>query len=301
MRFRPFYNIKVALVNLWKNGSNTLGSLFIMSFTFAIFGIVFIIVLNVNSLVKDAQENFEEIGIFLQDDISAASAQQMYDDLKNIVGVKTVKYVNKDVAFERWKEEWGEDAYLLEGIGDSPLPNAFYISLSDISYTKSVADIVNQYEGIEEVKYYRDEVEKMLTFSRIVAQIGFGVIAVLLILCFFVISNTIKIAVNSRRVEINIMKYVGARNSFVRGPFIVEGVLIGSISALISTAIVLGLYEYVLWSFGLDNVMSMEGTLMFSPMDPARIIADFGFIALVLGAGIGALASITSTRKHLKV
>lgn len=301
VRVRPLYNLKIALVNLLKNGTNTIGSILIMSFTFAILGIVFMIVLNVNSMVKDAQSNFDEIGIFLREDTKPASIQTMYDDLNNIIGVKTVKYVNKDIAFERWKKEWGDDAYLLEGIGESPLPNAFYLSLSDISYTKSVAEIVNAYEGIEEVKYYRDEVEKMLTFSKIVAQIGFGVITVLLVLCFFVVSNTVKIAVNSRQTEINIMKYVGANNFFIRGPFIVEGILIGTFSAIISSFIVFLLYKYVLWSFGLDTAFTMEGGLFFSPINAGKIIADFGFIALVLGIGIGALGSITSTRKHLKV
>lgn len=301
MRFRPINNIKTAFLNLWRNATNTLGSILIMSFTFAILGIVFIIVLNINQVVKEAQGSFDEIGVFLRDDARPSSIQTMYDDFKNIVGVSNVRYENKDVAFKRWKEEWGEDAYLLEGIGDSPLPNAFYITLKDISFTSSVADIISKYEGIEDIKYYREEVEKMLTISRVVAQIGFGVISVLLVLSFFVVTNTIKIAVNSRHVEINIMKYVGAKNSYIRIPFIIEGVLIGAMSALLSSLIVFTVYKYVLWSFGLDTTSIIEGGIIFSALDPMDLIFDFTFIATVLGIGIGALGAISSTRKHLQV
>lgn len=160
---------------------------------------------------------------------------------------------------------------------------------------------MGSYEGIEEIKYYRDEVEKMLTFSRVVAQIGFGVIMVLLVLSFFVVTNTIKIAVNSRQVEINIMKYVGARNSYIRGPFIIEGVLIGTISAFLSSVIVFVIYKYVLWSFGLDSTVVLDGMTSFRALDAKDLIFDFAFIATVLGIGIGAMGAISSTRKHLQV
>lgn len=301
MHFRPIYNIKAAFLNLKRNPTNTLGSILIMSFTFAILGIVFFIVLNINQLVKEAQGNFDEIGVFLRDDAKPSSIQTMYDDFKNIVGVSKVRYENKDIAFKRWKQEWGDDAYLLEGIGESPLPNAFYITLKDISYTGSVAEIIDKYEGIEDIKYYREEVEKMLTISKVVAQIGMGVISVLLVLSFFVVTNTVKIAVNSRQVEINIMKYVGAKNLFIRVPFIIEGVLIGLISAILSSIIVYVVYKYVLWSFGLDSSSVIEGGIIFSALDAKDLILDFTFIATVLGIGIGAMGSISSTRKHLQV
>lgn len=300
-RFRPAYNLKTAFLNLFRNGADTMGSLIVMSFTFAILGIVFMLVMNVNSVVKEAQKNFDEIGIFLMDEAKPSSIQTMYDDIKNIVGVKTVKYVNKDVAWKRWKSEWKEDAYLLEGIGDSPLPNAFYLTLNDISYTKSVAEIVSSYEGVEEIKYYREEVEKMLNISKVISQIGFGIITVLLVLCFFVVSNTIKIAVNSRQVEINIMKYVGAKNYFIRGPFITEGILIGLISAALSSVIVYLIYNYVMWNIGISAAKMMNGASLFFILDANQLVGDFAYIAVVLGIGIGALGAINSTRKHLKV
>ncbi len=302
MRIRPLYNLKEAILNLWKNKTNTVGSIFVMSFTFAILGIVFMIVMNVNVLIKQTQSTLDEIIIFIEDDVKASEIDSMYTDLQNIGGVTSVVFEDKEAAFEKWKQEdFGEDAHLLDGIGNSPLPNAFYIKIKDISMANEVVDDIKELEGVEDIKYYREEVESMITFGEVVAKIGLGVIAILLILCFFVISNTIKIAVNSRSLEINIMKFVGAKNHFIRGPFIIEGMLIGIISSLFSSGIVYVLYKYVIDSFAFDSYTMIDGSRLFTVVDPMYLIENFVFIVVVLGLGIGSLGSIRSTRKHLKV
>ncbi len=307
MGIRPFYYLREGISNLLKNKTNTAGSIFVMTFTFAILGVVFMIVMNINALVKDTQSTFDEITIFLVDELNSEGIDQMYDDLLSIKGVTSVIFEDKETAFNKWKEEdWEEDAHLLDGIGDSPLPNAFYIKVEDISVAKSVVAEIEKLNGvegtkIEEIKYYRDEVQDMLTFGKFIAKMGLGVIVVLLILCFFVISNTIKIAVNSRHLEINIMKFVGAKNRFIRGPFIMEGILIGLISAVFSSVLIYFLYMYVVTSFGFDKVTAIDGSHIFSVVDPMQLMNTFVFIVLVLGIGIGTLGSISSTRKHLEV
>ncbi len=302
MRIRPIYNLKEAILNLWKNKTNTVGSIFVMSFTFAILGIVFMIVMNINVLIKQTQSTFDEIIIFIEDDVKAKQIDTMYTDLQKIQGVKSVVFEDKETAFEKWKaEDFGEDAHLLDGIGDSPLPNAFYITIKDINMANQVVENIRKLEGIEDIKYYREEVESMISFGKVVAKIGLGVIAILLILCFFVISNTIKIAVNSRSLEINIMKFVGAKNHIIRGPFIIEGMLIGIISSLFSSGIVYFLYKYVIDSFAIDSYKMIDGSNLFTVVDPMYLIENFVFIVVVLGLGIGSLGSIRSTRKHLKV
>ncbi len=302
MRIRPIYNLKEAILNLWKNKTNTVGSIFVMSFTFAILGIVFMIVMNVNMLIKQTQSTLDEIIVFIEDDVTSEEIDSMYTDLQNIKGVNSVVFEDKETAFEKWKEEdFGEDAHLLDGIGESPLPNAFYIKIHDISMANDVVENIEKIDGIEDIKYYREEVESMITFGKVVAKIGLGVIAILLILCFFVVSNTIKIAVNSRSLEINIMKFVGAKNHFIRGPFIIEGMLIGIISSLFSSGIVYILYKYVIDSFAFDSYTMIDGSKLFTVVDPMYLIENFVFIVVVLGLGIGTLGSIRSTRKHLKV
>ncbi len=298
MRIRPFYHLKQAFVNLWRNKTNSLGSIFIMSFTFAILGIVFTIVVNVNNVVLESQKDFQEITVYLEDDLENSYMQKTYEEIKSIVGVTSVEYISKDKAFEDWKEDWKENAYLLEDITESPLPNSFVITLKDLSYTKSVVEIISSFKGIYKVKYYKDVIDKLILISKVIAQIGFAIIIVLLILCFFVIANTVVIAVNSRRIEINIMKYVGAKNAFIRIPFIIEGILIGIISAAISTAIVYFTYDYVV----LKLSEQFLGYISFLQAIPAKdIIADFAYIVAILGAGVGMLGAVASTRKHLNV
>lgn len=302
MRIRPIYYLKEAFLNLWKNKTNTAGSIFVMSFTFAILGIVFMIVMNVNALVKDTQSTFDQITVFLDDELKPGEIKQMITEIGRIPGVKDSSFEDKEEAFKKWKEEdWGEDAYLLDGIGTSPLPNAINITITDINKAASVVKELEKFNGIEEIKYFREEVQNLLVVGKIIAKIGLGVIAVLLVLCFFVISNTIKIAVNSRHLEINIMKYVGAKNRFIRGPFILEGMLIGIISSIFSSCIVYILYKYVLKSFGFDRSTVIDGGIFFSAVDPSQLMNTFVFIVVVLGIGIGILGSISSTRKHLKV
>ncbi len=298
VRIRPLYHSKQAFVNLWRNKTNSLGSIFIMAFAFAILGIVFTIVVNVNNIVIESQTDFQEIIVYLEDDLSNAYMQQTYDEIKSIVGVTGVQFVSKDKAFEDLKADWKEDAYLLEDITESPLPNSFVITLKDLSYTKSVVDIISGFKGIYKVKYYKDVVDKLILISEVIAQIGFAIILVLLVLCFFIIANTIVIAVNSRRVEINIMKFVGAKNFFIRMPFIIEGVIIGLISAAVSTVIVYFTYGYVV--LNLSN--QFKGYVAFLEAIPAdNIIVDFAYLVAVLGIGVGMLGAITSTSKHLNV
>lgn len=299
---RIYNHFKDAFSSLVKNHTNTIGSIFIMSFTFAILGIVFIIVMNANHQVKESETTFQTIKVFLEDGLSSKEINKMYESLKEIKGVDFVSYESKEEAYRKWKEEeWKDDVYLLDGITESPLPNAFNIEIKDLKYSKYISNELKKYKGIETVKFYEDVIDKMLLISKIIEQIGFGVILVLLILCFFVISNTIKIAVNSRQVEINIMKYVGAKNSYIRWPFIIEGVLIGCISALISTALVYGIYSYVLDAFGVSVSKTAADIMAIKAVAPDELISHFLYIVTVLGIGVGALGSISSTRKHLRV
>ncbi len=299
MRIRPIYNVKQAIINLWRNGTNSLGSIFIMTFTFAILGIVFSLVLNINNIVQNVHDEYEEIVVYLDEDLGSDQISKTYEDIKSIVGVTNVKYITKDAAFEKMKSEWGEDAYLLEDITESPLTDEFVIRLKDLSYTKSVVEIIQTFKGIEKVKYYKDVIDKLILVSKVIGQIGLAIIVVLLLLCFFVISNAVNIAVNSRRVEINIMKFVGAKNHFIRVPFIIEGVLIGLISALVSSVVVYFAYSYMI----VDISEQFLGYVQFleDPLPVEAIIKHFIYIVSVLGVGLGTLGAIRSTGKHLKV
>lgn len=198
-----------------------------------ILGLVLIMILSINNVVLETKSKFDEIQIFLEDDVSEEQLNNIEKRAKNNEGVLSVIYQTKDQALQNMKEEWEEEAYLLEGLESNPLPNSFIIQLKDIEYADLIVEKVNGLEGIEEVKYYKDIIEKLLIFANYVRGGGLIVIGILVFISVFIISNTIKITVTARKREINIMKYVGATNGYIRGPFIIEGVLFGLIGAVL--------------------------------------------------------------------
>ncbi len=299
VKIKPFYSTKQALVNIWRNKTNSIGSIFIMAFTFAILGIVFAVVVNVNSIVEKTHKDFDDITVYLKENVKEDYIKKTYEEIKHIVGVKNVKFVSKEEAFEKFKKEWGEDSFLLEDIDGSPLPNQFLIELKDISFTKSVVSIIKEFKGVENIKYYKDAIDKLILVSRTIGKIGFGIVVILLILCFFIISNAINIAVNSRKVEINIMKYVGAKNLFIRMPFIIEGIIIGVVSAALSALIIYFGYDYAAETLN-KQFIGYVGFIE-KPIPSLTVVKDFIYIALILGTGVGILGAIRSTRKHLNV
>ncbi len=291
------YSIKEAIKNVWRNGLMSIASISSVMATLVILGIIFVLVLNINSFVQGAQSQFDEITIYLSDTVTAPEVKVIGDDISSIIGVKEVTYESKEQALITWKESWGEQGYLLDGLTDNPLPNAFKVTLRELGDTENVVGIIKTFKGVEEVKFYKDLIDKVLGASEFIRTMGLTLIVVLIAISTFMITNTIKLAVNARRKEINIMKYVGATNWFIRWPFLLEGTILGLIGALLAGGIVFVAYQY---SY---NYFTTQFYVMIASyfVPPRAVISDLLFIFIVLGSGIGALGSINAMRKHLNV
>jgi cell division transport system permease protein len=195
------------------------------------------------------------------------------------------------------KEEWEDEAYLLEGLETNPLPDSYIIKVNDIEFADGLVNDVKTLDGVEEVKYYKDVIDKLLIFAGYIQFGGILIIGILVFVSVFIISNTIKITVSSRRREINIMKYVGATNGYIRGPFIMEGIFLGIIGALISIFIVYFGYQYFYDSMN----EKLYDLFTFYLVDPRLIFADLAIMFGTIGAGIGALGSLVSLKRFLNV
>lgn len=298
MKFRTFfYSLKEALKNIWRNGLMSVASVSSVMATLIILGIIFVLVININSFIEGAQSQFDEITVYLNDEVPATEILVIQKQIAAIIGVKEVHYESKDQAMTNWRESWGEEGYLLEGLSENPLPNAFIIRLRKLEDTESVVNILSSFSGIEEVTFYKDIIDKVMSTSSFIKNMGFGLIAALIAISTFIITNTIKLAVNSRRREINIMKYVGATNWFIRWPFLLEGTILGCIGALLAAAVIFLMYQY-----SYDYFTTQFFVLIASYFVPVKaIMADLLFIFVVLGSGIGALGSMHAMRKHLNV
>ncbi|QQY80045.1 cell division protein FtsX [Keratinibaculum paraultunense] len=296
MKFRIFKNmIKQGFQGMWRNRGMGLASVGSITAVLIILGIVLIMVLSINNVVIEIKNKFDEIQIFLEDDITDEQLDYIEEQAKANEGVLSVIYQSKEQAMEIMKEDWGENAYLLEGLETNPLQNSFIVKLKGIEYADSVVNKIKELEGIDEVKYYQDVIEKLVLLAKYVRGGGLIITAILILVSIFIISNTIKITVTAREREINIMKYVGATNGYIRGPFIIEGVLFGLAGAFLSILIVN--YGYRYFFNAVNDKLYVLFTVYLVP--PIALMKDISIIFIAIGMGIGALGSLLSLKRFL--
>lgn len=298
MKFRIFKNIfKQGFQGMWRNRGMGLASVTSITAVLIILGLVLVMILSINNVVTEAKNKFDEIQIFLEDDISTEELNKIEDTIKENEEVLSVVYQSKNQALDIMKEDWKEDAYLLEGLEENPLPNSFIVKVKDIEYSDLIVDKVSGLKGIEDIVYYQDIIQKLVLFAKYIRLGGLIIIGILVAISVFIISNTIKITVSARKNEINIMKYVGATNGYIRGPFIIEGVLFGLIGAILSVLIVNYGYEY--FFNAVNDRLYVLFTVYLVP--PTSLVKDISIIFTSIGMGIGALGSLVSLKRFLNV
>lgn len=298
MRIKSFgYNINECFKNLWRNRMMSIAAITSVAATLLILGIIFVLVVNITAMTQVAKDQFDTIQVYLEDDISIEEIEEIGTKIFKLQGVKDVIFETKQEALAKMKLDWDQNGYLLDGLESNPLPNSYIVILDDINYSEYIVMSIEGAQGIEEVKYYQEVIENIIKVTDAVRRVGLFIIVVLIAISTFIISNTIKIAVYARRKEINIMKYVGATNWFIRGPFLLEGIVLGLLGAAISSVLIYFAYKY-----SYDAIMDQFYMFISAYLIRAQvIIKDVAFLFAIIGSGIGALGSITSLRKHLKV
>lgn len=294
------------LINIIKDGFKGIARHFSMAFAsiisilsvLLILSTVLIIVLSVNKVVGDTKEKINEVKVFLLDGVDDAGIKELEGKIKDIDDVKDVKFISKDEGLESMFEQWENKSYLLEEYKeDNPLPNAFKVNVKDIEKINDVAANIKLIPGVEDVRFLSEEVVHLLKISKYMQIGGFGLIVALIFISIFLISNTIKLSISSRKKEIEIMKYVGATNSYITGPYVFEGILIGLIAAVLAIMVVKFGYSYIYEYI----VVSNSSLLNEAIVSPDSILDDFSIIFITLAVGIGMLGSIGSLKKLLKV
>ncbi len=299
MRFRIIKNIfKQGFEGLWRNRGMGLASVSSILAVLLILGLVLILVLSINNAVIEIKSQFDLVQVFLDDDISPKEMQKLENFLRENDMVESFELETKEEALENIRERFGEEAYILDGFEeDNSLPNSFIIKLKELEYTDQLVGEIKDLSGIEGVPYYKDLIDKLINISRYIRIGGFIITVVLVAISVFIISNTIKLTVASRKREINIMKYVGATNGYIRGPFILEGIFFGVIAAGLAILVTNFGYEYFFKAIG-DELYQMIAVYLIPPQ---VLIKDISIIFLAIGAGIGAVGSIFSLKRYLNV
>ncbi len=298
------YHIGEGIRNLFKNKKSTIASLCIMMATMLMFGIFFIIGENVNHIMKSIEED-QGIQVFIIDDADSKEVQEVRDMISTIDGVASATIHTKQEALDQMKVKLKDHQDLLEQYegDDNIFPDSVIVKLTNLEKSASVQEQINEIR-INGEKYVDSIQSSDKTINALIniangIKIVTGVLLILLIaISVFIISNTIKLTVHARRKEISIMKYVGATNSFIRWPFIVEGIIIGVISALITILIIYGGYTLIISNIivAFSKIQVSISLLTFKDLYQLILI-----VYMALGIGIGVLGSSISMRKYLEV
>ncbi len=273
----------------------SLASIFSITAMLLILSVFFILMVNMNVAVESAKQDYETIQIYLLDETTQEETEKILDAIAAMPEVDDIYYLSKDDALAQWKADWGDSAYLLDSLPANPLPNALVVSVGELADADAVVEQAQQYSGVEDIMYYRETVEKLVKVTNSLQIAAIVIMVFLVVVSIVVVSNTIKLTVMARSHEISIMKYVGATNWFIRGPFLVEGIIIGLISAAISVVLSAFIYSRVIAVVGQDIFL-----MMGIPMVPVSfLVFNLVFIFVALGVSIGACGSIISMRRFL--
>jgi len=292
------YYFREAAVGIWRNRLMSLASIIVVILTLLILGSFTLINLNIQAITEEIKGQVEIIA-YLEEGVDTEEAiSRLRSELMELSGVQQVTFVSRDAALERLRERLGNQAGITEGLERNPLPASFEIRPRNPEQTAALATRIDSLSGIESVDYGQKIVEQLLAFSRGIQVFGYIVIAFLGVISLFLIANTIKLTVYSRRREINIMKFVGATDWFIRWPFILEGIFLGLLGALITYLLLFYSYSFLYvrasaWLY--QNFLSVK---MVVPEAAGRALLKFLF---AMGAGIGAVGSGISVRRFLKV
>lgn len=305
-----FYTIKQGFANIFRNKWYSLASIATISACLFLFGLFYSIVSNFQSIVLKAEEGVS-VTVFFHNDLDRCEAHaegQIPDDLrmdeigKLIAGrveVSDVVFISDEEAWETFaRDYYGED--YAEGFPENPLAGEFSyeIYLSDVSMQETLVNWLYSIPEVRKVNFSELTADTLSGANLLIAYVSMGIIIILLAVSVFLISNTVSIGISVRSAEINIMKYIGATDFFVRAPFVVEGVLIGLIGAAIPLGMIYSLYNYAL-TYIVDRFQILSNFLNFLSVE--EIFHVLVPVSILLGMGIGFLGSITTVRKHLHV
>ena len=295
------YSTRQGFKNIARNKLFSIASIATMAACIFVFGLFFAIVMNFNYIVQKAEEGVA-ITVFFEEGLEQSRVDEIGDELRECDGVLDVEYVSADDAWESFQSEYfGEDSSLAEGFKvDNPLANSdnYAVYMEDVSKQDDVVSFAESLDGVRRVNKSDVVADTLSSVNRLITYVSIAIIAILLAVSIFLISNTVTMGITVRREEIAIMKYIGAKDGFVRAPFVIEGVVIGLIGAIIPLVLLYFMYgkavSYILTRFNLLN-----NILDFLPVTEVyKVLLPVG---LALGVGIGFVGSFFTIRKHLKV
>lgn len=292
-----FYTIGQGFKNIFRNKWFSLASIATIGACLFLFGIFYSILMNFQHIVKTAEEGVS-VTVFFNEGTNDTRIAEIGDMISKRVEVSKVDFVSAQEAWESFRDDYlGEYS---DGFTENPLANSahYEIYLNDVSLQPALITYLESVEDIRRINKSEVTANTLSGINSLIAYVSIGIIAILFAVSIFLISNTVTIGISVRKEEINIMKYIGATDFFVRSPFVIEGMLIGLIGSLLPLGIIYFIYNNVIL-YVTERFAMLAQLLNFLPIE--TIFNTLLPVSIVLGVGIGFLGSIVTVRKHLRV
>lgn len=288
------YFAKETVKSIKRNHLMSIAAASTVALSLLVLGFFLLVVINTNHAASYL-ENQVQVSVYMKDSVGFDGLEATEKKLLGLSGVTGVNFVSKDKALTKFKERLGDQKSLLDSIGkDNPFPNYFEVRVKDSDTITKISNVIDKMDGVDTAKFGRQIIERVFQITSLFRIAGVILIILLGLATLFIIANTIRITVFARRQEVNIMKFVGATDWFIRWPFLIEGMFLGLVGAIVADVIIT--QSYILLTSYMRDVLAFFPLVSSWPM---LIFVNIGLI--FVGAGIGALGSFISLRTYLKV
>lgn len=286
------YLLKEGFKNVWSNRIMSIASVCVLISCLILTGAAELLSLNVEKVVDSVGQS-NETTVYLKDSVSELEAVYIGKDIEKIDNVTSVRFYSKVDAFETYREDLGDELFDRISEKNNPLPDSYIVAMDDLSLYENTVKQIQAIDGVDTITNRSEIAKKLTDISNLVNIICFWIVIALIVISLFIIANTIRATMYSRRFEISIMKSVGATNHFVRLPFLVEGVIIGLVSSIIGIGCISLLYN--------AGMNAIEQFIPFDAIPLSDVIIFVAVAFLIAGILIGFFGSFISIRKYLKM
>lgn len=289
------YLTKEGFRNVWTNRMMSIASICVLMSCLVLIGSAALVFLNIDSLLSRIEEE-NVVMVYLKEETTDEQIAQMEKDIEKIDNIKEIEFVAKEDAWAEQLEtmEEAQAKFFTEISSDIPLPDAYKVTVKDLDNFDATVSELEKLDNVDTIRENKDLAQKLVAIRQGVSVVAIVIVAVLFAISLFIISNTIRLTVYSRRLEISIMKSVGATNNFVRFPFVIEGMILGILSGVIALGVVWGLYELAIAQFG--DLISSLNLQAVSFADYALLMLGI-FVAIGIICGVG--GSLVTMSKYL--
>ena len=291
------YFISEGFRNVFKNKKSTISCLGVMCVTMLMFGLFFSIGKNITHLVENVEDS-QAIRAFFYNDVTEEEIRDLKDDILAIDGVASAEFKTQQDAYNETKQDLDEYTGVMEGMEPDFFPYSYVITLEDLELNESVQEQVSKLPHFKRITSNNQTISTLATIGKWIRIVTGVILIILIVISIFIIANTIKLTVHARRKEISIMKYVGATNGFIRAPFMIEGIIIGIVSSIISLGLVGALYNWC--AIKLAQAETIQ-TIGINLIQFKELFSSILIVYVILGVGLGIIGSRVSMKKYLDV